>query len=140
MGQIVFNGQKPKYCKLQTIRPGGLHVNDDVALNEVWLVDTTEAPKSSAGTGEYNAYIIGDGNLKAGQLPLHYLPNMRDIPINLSQLIEDTNHQTVSQTEKDVWNAGGAGQITNNVDNEDLTSVEIAEGVNVIKLKLMRIM
>lgn len=135
MGQIVFNNQKPKYCKLQAIRPGGLHVNDDVALNEVWLVDTTEAPKSSAGTGEYDAYIIGDGSLKAGQLLLHYLPKMGDIPTNLSQLNEDTNHQTVSQIEKDIWNAGGAGQITNNVDNEDLASVEIAENVSVIKFK-----
>lgn len=156
MGQIVFNGQKPKYCNLQAIQEGGLHYTDNVALNEIWLVDTTNLTKIN-GIGEYDAYIIGNGQDKAGQLELHYLGTAIDIskysttvqmqsaieqsiananiPRNLSQLNSDTNHQTVSQTEKDLWNAGGAGEIVNNVDNEDLTSVEIAEGVNVIKFK-----
>lgn len=154
MGQIVFNGQKPKYCNLQSIQEGGLHYTDDVSLNEVWLVDTTNSTKIN-GTGEYNAYIIGDGSKKAGQLELHYLGtsidiskysttvqmqsaieaaiNNANIPRNLSQLKEDTEHQTVSQTEKDLWGAGGSGGITNNVDHEDLTSVEVSQGVSVIK-------
>lgn len=157
MGQIVFNGQRPKYCNIQAIRTGGQHVNDDVALNEIWLVDTTNSAKTETGTGEYDAYIIGDGILKAGQLELHYLATAIDldeystttemmtaiqngisnanIPRRLSQLTQDSENMTVTQTEKDIWNAGGAGQITNNVDNEDLTSVEIAEDVNVIKFK-----
>lgn len=129
MGQIAFNNQKPKYCKLRAIRPGGQHVNDDVALNEVWLVDTTEAPKSSTGTGEYDAYIIGDGVKKAGQLPLHY-----NTPRSLSELEGDSTHRTVTDEDITKWNSGtgGDGDVINNPDNEDLKSVEVL-GTDVIK-------
>lgn len=157
MGQIIFNGQRPKYCNLRAIRSGGQHVEDIVALDEIWLVDTTNSHKSETGTGEYDAYIVGDGILKAGQLELHYLAtaidiseystttemmaaiqnkiNDANIPRSLSQLTQDSEHMTVTQTEKSIWNAGGAGEITNNVDNEDLTTIEIAEDVSVIKFK-----
>lgn len=131
MGQVVFNNQKPKYCKLQAIRNGGHHVNDDVALNEVWLVDTTNSQKSELGTGEYDAYIIGDGIKKAGQLPLHYIN-----PKNLSELAGDSMHRTVTDEDITKWNAGtgGDGDVINNPDNEDIASVEVS-GVNVLKFK-----
>lgn len=156
MGQIVFNGQKPKYCNLQSIQTGGKHVNDDVAIGEIWLVDTTNSDKGLSGKGKYDAYIIGDGIKKAGQLTLNYIDtpidmssysttlemqaaiqnaiNSADIPRNLSDLSEDSTHRTVTDSEKAAWNSSGGGGGGNPVDNEDLTLVE-QEGINVIKFK-----
>lgn len=153
MGQIVFNGQRPKYCNLQAIRQGGQHVNDVLALKEVWLVDTTNSNKGDYGTGRYDAYIVGDDIKTAGQLPLNYIDTPIDlsqysttsqmqsaieqaisdvnIPRNLNQLIPDNDHQTVSQSEKDAWSSGSDGG--NPVDNEDLTLTQ--DIVPVIKFK-----
>ena len=156
MGQIVFNGQKPKYCNLQSIQTGGQHVTDDVALGEVWLVDTTNSNKGDSGTGKYDAYIIGDGIKKAGQLTLNYIDtpidmsrysttiemqlaiqnaiNSADIPRNLSDLSEDSTHRTVTDAEKAVWNSSGGGGGGNPVDNEDLT-LALQDSTSVIKFK-----
>lgn len=106
MGQIVFNGQRPKYCNLQAIQTGGQHVDDAVALKEIWLIDTSNSTsKSETGTGRYDAYIIGDGIKTAGQLA-------------------ETDLRYI-----DTEGSGGGG---NNPDNEDLTSVSV-QGNTVLK-------
>ena len=125
MGQIVFNNQKLKYCKLQAIRPGGHHINDDVALNEVWLVDTTNSQKSETGTGEYDAYIIGDGVKKAGQLPLHY-----NTPRSLSELEGDSLHRTVTDEDITRWDTDGL-QIVNITRANTFLSAEIGKYYNI---------
>lgn len=161
MGQVVFNGQRPKYCNLQAIQTEGHHVDDAVALKEIWLVDTTNSSKSNSGTGKYDAYIVGDGVKTAGQLAstdLRYIDtpidlseysntyemnnaisraiNNLSIPRNLAQLASDSMHRTVSDADINKWNnSTGDGDITNNADNEDLASVEVQEGVSVLKFK-----
>lgn len=107
MGQIVFNGQRPKYCNIQAIQEGGQHVNDAVSLNEIWLVDTSNSLKSDKGTGRYDAYIVGDGIKTAGQL---------------------------AATDLKYIDTTGSGDAVNNPDNEDLVSV-IEQGNNVLKFK-----
>lgn len=158
MGQVIFNNQKPKYCNLISIQEGGLHVNDNVALNEIWLVDTTNSHKSSNGTGKYDAYIVGDGNKTAGQLAatdLRYIDidlseyssteemmnairgeiNKLTIPTSLSQLTGDSMHRTVTDEDISKWNLNtGDGDVINNPDNEDIASVEVS-GINVLKFK-----
>ena len=66
MGQIIFNGQKPKYCNLSAITIGS---KKDYVIpdGEVWLIDSTNASKTD-GTGKYDYYIIGDGSKTASQL------------------------------------------------------------------------
>lgn len=66
MGQIVFNGQKPKYCNLSAITTGSM--NDYVIPNgEVWLIDSTNVSKTD-GKGKYDYYIIGNNGKTASQL------------------------------------------------------------------------
>lgn len=67
MGQIVFNGQKPKYCNLASIQPNGNYYNDVPKLGEVWLIDSTNSSKLD-GTGKYDKYIVGDDTHTAGEL------------------------------------------------------------------------
>ena len=66
MGQIVFNGQKPKYCNLTAITTGS---KKDYLIpdGEIWLIDSTNTSKTD-GTGKYDYYIKGDGSNTASQL------------------------------------------------------------------------
>ena len=66
MGQIVFNGQKPKYCNLTAITTGS---KKDYLIpdGEIWLIDSTNTSKTD-GTGKYDYYIKGDGSKTASQL------------------------------------------------------------------------
>lgn len=66
MGQIVFNGQKPKYCNLSAITTGSKK-DYVIPSGEVWLIDSTNASKTD-GTGKYDYYIIGDNSKTASQL------------------------------------------------------------------------
>lgn len=66
MGQIVFNGQKPKYCNLTAITTGSKK-DYVIPAGEVWLIDSTNASKTD-GTGKYDYYIIGDNSKTASQL------------------------------------------------------------------------
>ena len=67
MGQIVFNGQKPKYCNLVAVQPNGNHYTDVPKANEIWLIDSTNSLKPG-GKGKYDKYIVGDGAHTAGEL------------------------------------------------------------------------
>ena len=69
MGQIIFNGQKPKYCNLSAIT---IDSKKDYVLpaGEVWLIDSTNASKPD-GTGKYDYYIKGDGSKTASQLAVN---------------------------------------------------------------------
>lgn len=67
MGQIVFNGQKPKYCNLTSIQPNGNHYTDVPKAGEIWLIDSTNSLKPD-GTGKYDKYIVGDNTHTAGEL------------------------------------------------------------------------
>jgi len=60
------------YCNLASIRNGGSNENDVLANGEIWMVDTTNSAKVH-GTGEYDAYIKGDGSTAAKNLTLHKL-------------------------------------------------------------------
>lgn len=161
MGQIVFNGQKPKYCNLIAIQTGGEHYNDSVALNEIWLVDTTNSSKNSSGTGKYDAYIVGDGTSSAGQLAvtdLRYIDtpidmseyssteemmaaisgeiNKISIPTSLSQLEDDENHRTVTDENIRNWNNAAAGEGGTLIgSSEDITLVNDTEQ-NINRLEL----
>lgn len=66
MGQIVFNGQTPKYCNLTAITTGS---KKDYLIpdGEIWLIDSTNTSKTD-GTGKYDYYIKGDGSKTASQL------------------------------------------------------------------------
>lgn len=66
MGQIIFNGQKPKYCNLSTVTTGS-QKSYVIPNNEVWLIDSTNTSKPD-GTGKYDYYVIGDGSKTAAQL------------------------------------------------------------------------
>lgn len=108
MGQIVFNGQKPKYANKLAITTGE-KANAILDENEIWLIDSTVDSvsstdfKSSTGTGKYDKYIKGDGQTAARNLPLLNIEN------------------------------GGEGAATN-VDNEDL-GLATEEETSVIKFK-----
>lgn len=60
----------------------------------------------------------------------------RSIPKTLSQLSGDSLHRTVSDEDITRWNSGtgGDGDVINNPDYEDLTSVDVS-GVSVLKFK-----
>lgn len=66
MGQIVFNGQKPKYCNLEAITTGN-HATDVPKAGEIWLIDSTNSSKPD-GKGKYDYYIVGDNSHTASQL------------------------------------------------------------------------
>lgn len=70
MGQINFNGQKPKYCNLQAIQSGGSKADYPIPNGEVWMVDTTNSLKTN-GTGKYDSYIVGDGITAASELVVY---------------------------------------------------------------------
>lgn len=134
MGQIVFNGQKPKYANLVAITTG-TKANTILDENEIWLIDSTVDSdfsidsKSSTGTGKYDKYIKGDGQTAAKNLPLFDLA-----PTHLSQLAQDDNHKTVTAQQIATWNAGGGEGAATNVDNEDLC-LAIENETSVIKFK-----
>lgn len=69
MGQIVFNGQKPKYCNLVAITTGN-HATDVPKAGEIWLIDSTNTPKSD-GIGKYDYYIVGNNRDTASQLAVN---------------------------------------------------------------------
>lgn len=66
MGQIVFNGQRPKYCNLTAITTGSKK-DYPIPGGEIWLIDSTNTSKAD-GTGKYDYYIKGDGSKTASQL------------------------------------------------------------------------
>lgn len=74
MGQIVFNGQTPKYCNLTAITTGS---KKDYLIpdGEIWLIDSTNTSKTD-GTGKYDKYIIGDGSHTASYLATNALMNI----------------------------------------------------------------
>lgn len=74
MGQIVFNGQKPKYCNLTAITTGSKK-DYVIPAGEVWLIDSTNTSKTD-GTGKYDKYIIGDSSHTASYLATNALMNI----------------------------------------------------------------
>lgn len=120
MGQIVFNGQKPKYANLVSIKTGS-QKDYPIPANEIWLIDSTNATKNN-GKGKYDKYVIGDGHTAAKNLPL--LNVDPEVPTHLSQLISDTDHKTVSDEQISNWNNAAAG--------EGGTLIESSEDISVI--------
>ena len=139
MGQIIFNEQKPKYANKLAITTG-TKANVILNENEIWLIDSTvDSPsstntKSSTGKGKYDKYIKGDGQTAAKNLPLLNLDP--DVPTHLSQLIADTDHQTVSNEQISRWNEAAAGEGGTLIESsEDITVVNDSQQ-NINRLEL----
>lgn len=134
MGQIVFNGQKPKYANKLAITTGS-KINEILDENEIWLIDSTvdsassTDTKSSTGTGKYDKYIKGDGHTTAKNLPL--LDIDPDVPTSLSELADDATHRLVTDEDKQRWNNGTGGGGTPVASSEDITVInDSQEGIN----------
>ena len=69
MAQIVGINSDIFRCNLSAIQTGGSKANFILAANEVWLINTTNSLTDS-GSGECDAYIIGNGTTAATGLPL----------------------------------------------------------------------
>ena len=129
MGQIVFNGQKPKYANLLAIKTG-TEANAILDENEIWLIDSANAIKIN-GKGEYDKYIKGDGQTAAKNLPL-----LDIVPTHLSQLTPDTDHRTVSDEQISRWNEAAAGEGGTLIESsEDIAVVNDAQQ-NINRLEL----
>lgn len=72
MGQLVGINSDIFRCNLSAIKTGGSKAKVVLAADEVWLINTTNSLKNS-GSGDCDAYIIGDGNTAATALEKHYL-------------------------------------------------------------------
>lgn len=82
MKQIVFNGQKPKYCNLVAITTGSM-MDYVIPINEIWLVDSTNSSKPN-GKGRYDSYIVGDGIKPANALVIHDIGDKEYMPSEFS--------------------------------------------------------
>ena len=71
MAQIVTTKAKATRCNLQAISSGGSKASTVLESGEVWLVDTTNASKGTAGYGKYDSYIVGDGTTVASSLTVY---------------------------------------------------------------------
>ncbi len=69
MGQIVGINSDIFRCNLSAIQTGGSKANVVLAADEVWLISTTNSLTNS-GSGDCDAYIIGDGTTAATGLEL----------------------------------------------------------------------
>ena len=78
MGQVIINEINPKCCNLVAIQEGGSKATTILGEGEIWLVDTTNAPKVD-GTGVYDAYIKGDGSTIAKNLTIEYITAKVDL-------------------------------------------------------------
>lgn len=65
MGQIIGGAAKPKRCNLQSLSSLGTP-----AAGEYILVSSDNS-MNAAGQGNFDCYIVGDGNKTAGNLQLH---------------------------------------------------------------------
>lgn len=140
MGQIVFNGQKPKYANKLAITTGTM-ANEVLDENEIWLIDSTvdttlaNNTKSSTGTGKYDKYIVGDGHTAAKNLQIRSIDNADNIPTLLSQLGDDETHRLVTDEDIRNWNNAAAGEGGTLIESsEDITVVNVAEQ-NINKLE-----
>ena len=72
MAQIVGINSDIFRCNISAIQTGGSKAGVVLAADEVWLINTTNSLTNS-GSGDCDAYIMGDGTTAATALPLHYL-------------------------------------------------------------------
>lgn len=69
MGQIVGINSDIFRCNISAIQTGGSKANVVLAADEVWLISTANSLTSS-GSGDCDAYIIGNGTTAASELEL----------------------------------------------------------------------
>lgn len=140
MGQIVFNGQKPKCANKLAITTGTM-ADEVLDENEIWLIDSTvdsvssTDAKSNTGTGKYDKYIKGDGQTAAKNLQLRNIDEAGNIPTKLSQLEDDTTHRLVTDEDKQRWNNASAGEGSVAVESSDDIKVVIDESTNLTHLE-----
>lgn len=72
MGQIVGINSDIFRCNISAIQTGGSKANVVLAADEVWLISTANSLTSS-GSGDCDAYIIGNGTTAATDLELKSL-------------------------------------------------------------------
>lgn len=87
MGQVVGKVSDIFRCNLAAIQSGGSKANTILAVDEVWLVDTTNSLTNSL-SGNCDAYIVGDGSTKAIHLVAHMLLPILKSEIDLSGIAE----------------------------------------------------
>lgn len=133
MGQIVFNGQKPKYCNLTAITTG-THATDVPAAGEVWLIDTTNSSKTN-GSGKYDKYIIGDNSHTASYLATNALMNIdnaQQIEIDSAPTSGSVNAVSSGGVYQAIQSIDVSGQISGKADKSEM-SVVAGTGANADK-------
>ena len=118
MGQIVGGSAKTKRCNLNKLSQLGTP-----AAGEHILVSSDNS-MNAAGQGNFDCYVVGDGNTAATALELKYL--------------DDSTHpyivEEVNKAVADIQPIEITGDVTNAPDEEDLTS-ENQGGTDVLKFK-----
>ena len=119
MGQIVTTKAHADRCNLQAIQAGGSKADYVLALNEVWLVDTTNADKGENGYGRYDSYIVGDGVTEACNLEVMKID---DVPEKQIVVVRYKSTSEVVQTDGnvgDLWIQGNLLKVCTVAKHED---------------------
>lgn len=132
MGQIVFNGQKPKYCNLTTITTGSKK-DYVIPAGEVWLIDSTNVSKTN-GSGKYDKYIIGDDSHTASYLATNTLmniDNVQQIEIDSTPTNDSVNAVSSGGVYQALQDIDVTSQISGKADSKDVyTKLQIDEMLN----------
>lgn len=124
MAQLInINSTEFRRCNLSAIQSGGTWASLVPNENEIILISTTNA-LTEGGSGECNAYIVGDGRTAATALELKYLDDS-----TRPYIVEEVNKAVA-----DIQPIEITGDVTNAPDEEDLTS-ENQGGTDVLKFK-----
>lgn len=89
MGQIVGGAAKPKRCNLNKLSQLGTP-----AAGEHILVSSDNS-MNAAGQGNFDAYIVGVGNVAATALPLHYLADEEPVAGSTQGIMSAWAHKFV---------------------------------------------
>lgn len=139
MSQIIINDIKPKWCNLAAIQEGGSKAATILRKGEIWLVDTTNAPKVN-GTGVYDAYIKGDGSTLAKNLTVEYIPDKVDLSkysttVEMNTAIQNAvngKQDTISTVNIEIDNntgtPSGSASVSGNTLNLSFNNIKGAKG------------
>lgn len=112
MAQLInINSTEFRRCNLSAIQSGGTWASLVPDSNEIILISTTNA-LTADGSGNCDAYIVGNGNTTAGVLDIHFVADEQITPNSGNAVSSKAVHTEIQRIDGELAEAiGGSVQV-----------------------------